>query len=58
MRMFKKSNIEILLLAGCLLCGCQNGNDMSAAAPPATEIFDFTILKAGQADAIILPLQK
>ena len=43
-----------LLLSICILAGCQNRNDSAAEVPPISGTFDFTILKCGQADAIVM----
>ena len=51
----RKFLLCITLIGTCLLCGCRNINDEKAAQiPPVTGMFDFTILKSGQADAIFL----
>lgn len=54
MKLFNKPIVYALLLF--LLCGCQN-KDASISAPDVTGQFDFTVLKAGQADAIIMKTQ-
>ena len=52
--MIRKSIICIMLSVICLLCGCQNSNDDTFQIPAVTGIFDFIVLKAGQADAIFM----
>ncbi len=53
--MGKKRNIVILLLALIMLCsGCQNNANVDVEAPTVSGEFNFTVLKAGQADAIIM----
>ena len=37
-----------------MLCGCQNKNEIIVEIPAVTGSFDFTVLKAGQADAIFM----
>ena len=54
MKFSKTSAALILILTICMLCGCQNKNDMTVEVPDVTGSFDFTVLKAGQADAIFL----
>lgn len=53
----KNSVICIILIVVCLLCGCQNKNEVTVEVPAVTGAFDFTVLKAGQADAIIMQTQ-
>ena len=55
---FSKTTISfVLLITICMLCGCQNKNDMTIEVPAVTGSFDFTVLKAGQADAIFMQTQ-
>lgn len=49
-----KSCIICLAALAFLLCGCQRKKAPDVSAPKVTGSFDFTILKAGQADAIVL----
>ena len=49
--------ICIMFTAICLLCGCQNTNEETVKIPDVTGNFDFTVLKAGQADAIFMQTQ-
>lgn len=56
MKLFKKSIAYALILTLSVLCGCQN-NGTKISAPSVTGQFDFTVMKAGQADAIILKTQ-
>lgn len=51
---FKKSVFVLLILSFCLLCSCQNAEVTDIKIPETTGNFDFTIFKAGQADAIFL----
>ena len=53
MKLFNKPIVYALLLFLFLLCGCQS-EKTSISAPDVTGEFDFTVLKAGQADAIIM----
>lgn len=56
--MSKKRTIVILLLALIIVCsGCQDNANVSVEAPIVSGEFNFTILKAGQADAIIMQTQ-
>lgn len=48
----------ILILTICMLCGCQNKNDMTVEVTDVTGSFDFTVLKAGQADAIFMQTEQ
>ena len=57
MKFLKTSAALILILTICMLCGCQNKNDMTVEVPAVTGSFDFTVLKAGQADAIFMQTQ-
>ena len=50
----KNSVICIMITAACLLCGCQKVSDETVQIPVVTGTFDFTVLKAGQADAIFM----
>ncbi len=54
--LLKRPIIYVLLLTLCILCGCKN-NETNISAPDVTGQFGFTVLKAGQADAIILKTQ-
>ena len=54
--LLKRPIIYVLLLTLCILCGCKN-YETSISAPDVTGQFGFTVLKAGQADAIILKTQ-
>ena len=55
---FLKTTISfVLLITICMLYGCQNKNDITVEVPAVTGIFDFTVLKAGQADAIFMQTQ-
>ena len=49
--------ICIMLTVVGLLCGCQSGEDKIFQIPAVTGAFDFTVLKAGQADAIFMQTQ-
>lgn len=52
---FLKTTISfVLLITICMLYGCQNKKDITVEAPALTGSFDFTVLKAGQADAIFI----
>lgn len=53
----KRAILSICLLTVFLFSGCQNKNDMTIEVPAVTGSFDFTILKAGQADAIFMQTQ-
>lgn len=57
MKFSKTSAALILILTICMLCGCQNKNEMTVEIPAVTGTFDFTVLKAGQADAIFMQTQ-
>ena len=50
--LLKKPIIYALLIILCVLCGCQN-EKANISAPNVTGQFAFTVMKAGQADAII-----
>ena len=50
----KRAILSICLLTVFLFSGCQNKNDMTIEVPAVTGSFDFTVLKAGQADAIFM----
>lgn len=50
----KRAILSICLLTVFLFSGCQNKNDMTIEVPAVTGTFDFTVLKAGQADAIFM----
>lgn len=52
MKLFRKLNFFLLIFLLIFLCSCQN--DTAFKVPDVTGKFDFTVLKAGQADAIIL----
>ena len=55
MHIYKRMLCCVLSAIILVLCGCQNRNDTAEAKlPEVTGSFDFTILKIGQADAIIL----
>jgi len=54
MKISKTTISFILLITICMLCGCQNKKDITVEAPAVTGSFDFTVLKAGQADAIFM----
>ena len=55
MHIYKRMLCYMLSAIILILCGCQNRNDTAEAKlPEVTGNFDFTILKIGQADAIIL----
>lgn len=56
MKLFKKSIAYALILTLSVLCGCQK-NGTKIFAPSVTGQFAFTVMKAGQADAIILKTQ-
>ena len=47
----------IMIAAVCLLGGCGNKNDKTIKIPDVTGSFEFTVLKAGQADAILMQTQ-
>ena len=53
----KRAILSICLLTVFLFSGCQNKNDMTIEVPAVTGSFDFTVLKAGQADAIFMQTQ-
>ena len=50
----KRAILSICLLTVFLFSGCQNKNEMTVEVPAVTGTFDFTVLKAGQADAIFM----
>lgn len=50
----KRAILSICLLTVFLFSGCQNKNDITVEAPAVTGSLDFTVLKAGQADAIFM----
>ena len=50
----KRAILSICLLTVFLFSGCQNKKDITVEAPAVTGSFDFTVLKAGQADAIFM----
>ncbi len=54
--LLKKPIIYALLVILCVLCGCQN-EKASISALDVTGQFAFTVMKAGQADAIIMKTQ-
>ena len=54
MKIFRTFSSLILAVSLCMLCGCQEQKKVSVEAPAVTGIFDFTVLKSGQADAIIM----
>lgn len=54
--LLKKPIIYALIMSLCLLCGCKNQKE-TASVPDVTGQFAFTVMKAGQADAIILKTQ-
>ncbi|MBQ7718625.1 MAG: MBL fold metallo-hydrolase [Clostridia bacterium] len=56
MKLLKKPITYFLLVLLCFLCGCQD-NTAVISAPDAMGEFEFTVMKAGQADAIILKTQ-
>lgn len=53
----KRAILSICLLTVFLFSGCQNKKDITVEAPAVTGDFDFTVLKAGQADAIFMQTQ-
>ena len=53
----KRAILSICLLTVFLFSGCQNKKDITVEAPAVTGSFDFTVLKAGQADAIFMQTQ-
>ena len=56
--MSKKRNIAALLLVLIMACsGCQNNANVGVEVPAVSGEFNFTILKSGQADAIIMQTQ-
>ena len=57
MMVMKKSILTIIILLVCILCGCQNQVNKSEEINSVTGEFSFTVLKAGQADAILLHTQ-
>ena len=57
MRKFKKIELLFLCLMICIIGGCQKESDVSVEIPSVTGNFDFTVLKAGQADAIFMKTQ-
>ena len=46
--------ICIMFVAICLLCGCHSTSEEIVQIPAVAGKFDFTVLKAGQADAIFM----
>ena len=53
--MKKRRNIIVLVLALIIVfSGCQKGNNEALEIPEVVGSFDFTVLKAGQADAIFM----
>ena len=50
----KRAILSICLLTVFLFSGCQNKKDITVEAPAVTGSFDFTVLKAGQADTIFM----
>ena len=56
--MKKRRNIIVLVLSIIIvLSGCQKQGNVKTEIPEVTGTFDFTILKAGQADAIFMQTQ-
>ncbi|MBR4720241.1 MAG: MBL fold metallo-hydrolase [Clostridia bacterium] len=55
-KLFKKTIAYALILILSLLCGCQNSGT-NTSLPEVTGQFAFTVMKAGQADAIIAKTQ-
>ena len=56
MKLLKRPVLYALLLMLSVLCGCQN-KEAGIKAPEAAGQFAFTVMKAGQADAIIMQTQ-
>ena len=54
MKISKVLSAVILILIISAFCGCQSENDETVKAPTVTGNFDFTVMKAGQADAILM----
>ena len=54
MKIFRTISSLILIVSICMLCGCQSQKNTTVDVPAITGTFEFTVLKAGQADAIIM----
>lgn len=54
MKIFRITLSLMLILSICILCGCENQSNVTLEAPSASGNFNFTVLKGGQADAIIM----
>ena len=54
MKIFRAISGFILIVSICILCGCQSQSNIATQVPAVSGTFDFTILKAGQADAILM----
>ena len=50
----KKFAIVAILVVSCLLCACEKKEVETIEIPEVAGSFDFTVFKAGQADAIVL----
>ena len=57
MKLIKKASCVIMAVSIAVMCGCQNQSDVTENAPAVTGNFEFTVLKAGQADAILMQTQ-
>lgn len=54
MKIFRIFSCLILVVSICVLCGCQEQKNTTVDVPAITGTFEFTVLKAGQADAIFM----
>lgn len=54
MKIFRTISSLILIVSICMLCGCQEQKNTTVDVPAITGTFEFTVLKAGQADAILM----
>ena len=54
MKIFRTFSCLILVVSLCMLCGCQSQKNTTVYVPAITGTFEFTVLKAGQADAIFM----
>ena len=57
MKIIKIGACIILIVSICTLCGCDYQSNVKPEIPIVAGNFDFTVLKAGQADAIFMQTQ-